>query len=79
MRVCNFPDRKYEIKLFSKSNLSVYFDDFRTNKKCKCVICKSISNTQCISHIDIIIVETKKQRQRNLKLNKILKNNETIS
>lgn len=39
VRVCKFPDLEFTVDSFSKSKLSVYYLDMRTNKKCKCQYC----------------------------------------
>lgn len=37
---CLYVDKRYIIKSFSKSGLSVYYEDNRTNIKCKCNNCR---------------------------------------
>jgi len=67
---CKYQDKIFTIDKFSKSKISVYYKDDRTNKKCICSLCNSVSNQglKSISIYSIIIVETKLQRERNLKL-----------
>jgi hypothetical protein len=76
VKKCNFPDLEFTIDSFSKSKLSVYYLDRRTNKKCQCQYCsKSIygknitnENTCSIGVADIIITQKKLAFERNKKL-----------
>ena len=56
------------IKRFSESGLSVYYDDNRTNKKCRCYACKGSEVEKCIGISNIELVSKRLQRERNLKL-----------
>jgi len=69
---CRFPKREFIIKSFSKSGLSVYFEDNRTNKKCRCSVCSNIEKVKSIGVSSISITKTKIQEERDIKLNKIL-------
>lgn len=71
---CKYKDRIYVITNFSKSKKSVYFEDKKTNKSCRCNLCSSSSYIKSIGIIDITIIETKVQYDRNKKLIKLLKN-----
>lgn len=66
-------NKEFTVIDFSKSGLSVYFDDNRTNKKgCKCNFCIEEGNKKCISINNITITYKKIQYDRDKKLNKIL-------
>lgn len=68
----NCKDRKeFVIKNFSKSGLSVYYEDNRTNPKCKCNNCSIIKGVKCIGIVNIELVSTRKQRERDIKLIKL--------
>ena len=68
----NCKDRKeFVIKNFSKSGLSVYYEDNRTNKKCKCQQCFKKEKIKCIGVSNIELVSTRKQRERDIKLTKL--------
>lgn len=70
--ICKDPDKVFQIKSFSKSGLSVYFDDFRTNKKwCKCSICSNKNTEKSISNRDIILKQKYLSLQREIKLKKL--------
>lgn len=74
LKACNRPNKEFTIVGFSKSELSVYFIDNRTNKKgCKCQFCISSKNEKCIQIEDIIITVKRVQYDRNKKLTKLLK------
>lgn len=68
--VCNHPNMTFTITRFSKSGLSVYYGDNRTNPKCYCKNCssKGLYGEKCIGISSIIFVESKKQHDRNKKL-----------
>lgn len=68
VKPCLFPDKVFTIMGFSKSNFSVYYADNRTTRKCSCHICSQKTKVKSIGRDDIIIVETKTQRERDLKL-----------
>lgn len=77
VRKCKFPDLEFTIHSFSKSRLSVYFIDKRTNKKCSCnycdralPLCKNIKEegTKSIGISDIIITQKRLSVERSLKL-----------
>lgn len=68
----NCKDRnEFVIKNFSKSGLSVYYEDNRTNKKCKCQQCFKKEKIKCIGVSNIELVSTRKQRERDIKLTKL--------
>ncbi len=76
IRPCKYQNKRFEIKKVSKSGETIYYDDLRTNIKCKCSICnpscktgrspKEVERTINLSQIEI--VEKRDQYQRNLKL-----------
>jgi hypothetical protein len=63
LTICKDPYKEFVAKRFTKSKISIYFDDNRTNKKCKCQICikseieKSIGVSYCILTIKRIAIE----------------------
>lgn len=70
--VCKYKSRVFTVSGFTKTRLSVYFYDNKTNNDCKCHICdgyvyKSILISQTI------IVQTKIQFERDKKIKQILK------
>lgn len=77
IKPCKYLNKKFKIKKVSKSQSTIYYDDTRTNIKCKCHNCRphtSYRNTEN-KHLEksiiiskIQIVEKKDQYQRNLKL-----------
>ena len=69
--ICKDSEKVFQIKRFSKSGLSVYFDDNRTNKKCKCSICGDKRIEKSIGKIDIILKQKYLSLQREIKLNKL--------
>lgn len=70
--ICKDSEKVFQIKRFSKSGLSVYFDDNRTNKKwCKCSIYRNENTEKSISKIDIILKQKYLSLQREIKLNKL--------
>ena len=80
VKKCNFPDLEFTIDSFSKSKLSVYYHDKRTNKKCKCQQCDK-ENLYCqdnpcsipisIGVSDIIITQKKLAIKRSNKLKRL--------
>ena len=67
----NCKDQKvFIIKRFSKSGLSVYYDDNRTNKKCRCKACEGVGE-KCIGLYNIELLSKRLQRERNLKLERL--------
>ena len=70
VKVCKFPELEFTIDSFSKSKLSVYFTDNRTNIKCSCDVCgmnkNRTSNSMGIN--DIIITQKKLAIERSRKL-----------
>ena len=75
---CKYPNKKFIAKRLSHSNLGVYFDDFRTNIKCKCSICrfdkswgtdKENKNEKYTQVDNVIVVKKAKQRNREIALN----------
>lgn len=65
---CKNPNKEFTIKRITQSKLSVYYDDLRTNNSCKCYNCNQDKTERCIGVSCIYIVESKKERDRNLKL-----------
>jgi hypothetical protein len=70
--VCKYKSRVFTVSGFTKTRLSVYFYDNKTNNDCECYICDTgvyksilVSNT--------IIVQTKIQFERDKKIKQILK------
>ena len=63
--------REFLIKSFSKSGLSVYYEDNRTNPKCRCNNCSMIKGVKCIGITNIELVSKRLQRERNLKLKEL--------
>ncbi len=63
--------KEFTITDFSKSRLSVYYEDNRTNIKCKCDNCKRPMGTKCIGIPSIKLVRTRKQKERDLKLKQL--------
>jgi hypothetical protein len=72
INICKYLDRIFTITDFSKSRLSVYFYDYKTNNSCKCNLCSANSNRKSISIREIKIFETKTQYERDKKLSKLL-------
>jgi hypothetical protein len=72
--MCRCYKQEFEVSKFTKSKLSVYYDDLRTNRKCSCPSCRDKNKTKCIGVDNIIIIDTKVSRVRDKKINKILKN-----
>lgn len=72
IKACKFPELEFTIDSFSKSKLSVYFTDNRTNIKCSCQTCeKDKSNNRTSNSIginDIIITQKKLEIERSRKL-----------
>ena len=73
VRPCNFQNREYVIHSFSKSMLSVYYLNEKTNRKCKCDRCRNPSTIQCMGISYIIITNTRKVIERDNKIKLILK------
>jgi hypothetical protein len=69
---CLNPNKKFRVVQHSKSKISVYYADTRTNNPCKCSNCHKNQSIKCIGIKDIEVVETNIQRERNIKLNQIL-------
>jgi hypothetical protein len=72
--MCKCPLLEFTVVDFSKSKLSVYYDDLRTNRKCGCYRCLDIKTRKSIGVSDIIIVDNKLSRNRDKKIKQILKN-----
>ena len=69
--VCNFPHLEFTIDSLSKSKLSVYYLDMRTNKKCKCQYCSMTIigiKKYSIGLNNIIITQKKLSVERDRKL-----------
>lgn len=78
IRVCKFPELEFTIESFSKSRLSVYFIDKRTNKKCSCTYCDKVlygknikEGSKSIGVADIIITQKRLAVERSLKLKRL--------
>ena len=69
---CKTPDKRFIIKRFSGTGLTIYYDDNRTNNPCKCNHCSGPRIEKSINWDKVLIVETKAQRERDLKLILIL-------
>jgi hypothetical protein len=68
----NCKDQKeFIITKLSKSGHSVYYEDNRTNKKCKCKNCSDEDEIKCIGVVNIELVSKRLQRERNLKLKRL--------
>lgn len=65
---CVYYRKRYTITDLTKSKRTVYYNDNRTNYKCKCVKCSNRKINKMASVDDIVIVETKLQASRNLVL-----------
>ena len=61
--------KEFVINSFSKSELSVYYEDNRTNPKCKCDNCSITKGLKCIGISNIKLVSKRIQRERENKLN----------
>lgn len=70
---CLFPNKEFRIKGFSKSKLSIFYDDLRTNIKCKCSICSNASANICLSIENITITISRLNEIRDKKLKILLK------
>jgi hypothetical protein len=78
IKPCKYQGKRFKIKKISKYGGTIYYDDLRTNIKCKCSNCRPIITNYKKSenkHIErevpfsqIEIVEKRDQYQRNLKL-----------
>lgn len=77
--ICKDPNKKFIIQSFSKSGLSVYYVDDRTNIKCRCSNCRTdpysnkYERVRCIGISQIKIVEKRLERLRDQKLKRLLK------
>lgn len=72
---CKTPDKRFIIKRFSGSKLTIYYDDKRTNNGCRCNHCNSkplIDFEKSVNSNSIVIVESKLERLRDLKLKLLL-------
>lgn len=55
---CKHKEKVFQIKRFSKSGLSVYFDSFKTNKKgCRCPVCGDLKTEKSIGKDSIIYLK----------------------
>jgi len=76
---CKEPDKIFVIEYFSKSGLSAYYIDRRTNIKCDCNNCSKKhqlirldgSVRRCIGVSDILLHSKRKQIERNNKLKQL--------
>ena len=55
---CLNPNKTFRVLQHSKSKLSVYYNDNRTNNPCKCSNCRLNQSIRCIAINDIKVVET---------------------
>ena len=69
---CKTPDKRFIIKRFSGTGLTIYYDYNRTNNPCKCNHCSGPKIEKTINWDRVVIVETRAQRERDLKLKLIL-------
>jgi hypothetical protein len=72
---CIRMNKRFRATKFSKSGLSVYYFDLRTNNPCKCNNCipsTSIDKLKCIGISSVTVVEKKIQYERNIKLKTLL-------
>jgi uncharacterized UBP type Zn finger protein len=71
---CFYIDKIYTAQSFSKSKLSVYYEFKVSNKKCKCYQCSQRKiGINSIGLIDTELYQTKKEKDRLIKINRILK------
>ena len=63
--------KEFVIKSFSKSGMSVYYEDNRTNPKCRCNNCSMIKGVKCIGVFNIELVSKRIQRERENKLKRL--------
>jgi len=68
---CKTPNKRFVIKRFSGTGLTIYYDDNRTNNSCTCSYCLGDKIEKGINYDKVVIVETKAQRERDLKLKKL--------
>lgn len=61
--------REFVINSFSKTELSVYYEDNRVNPKCKCDNCSITKGLKCIGIGNIKLISKRIQRERENKLN----------
>ena len=69
------PNKEFIVESLSKSEISVYYRDNRTNNKCRCNRCQNDpfnKGLKCIGMVDIIVVETRIQRERDIKINQLI-------
>ena len=75
LEVCKDLNKEFTIVDFSKSGLSVYFNDGRTNKRgCRCQICLTKEYRKCIGVSSIILTLKRIQYDRDKKITNLLKN-----
>jgi hypothetical protein len=63
--------KEFIIKSFSKSLLSVYYEDNRTNPKCRCNNCSMNKGVKCIGVSNIELVSKRIQIERENKLKRL--------
>ena len=81
---CKTPNKVFIVDKFSKSMMTIYYRDYRTNNGCKCRICtgnyfnttKRVfynpgESTKTINKMHVILHEKKLQRERNIKLKQL--------
>lgn len=71
---CKCANQEFIVSDLSKSKLSVYYDDLRTNRKCGCQRCRDKKIKKSIGVSSIIVVDKKVRRDRDKKIKQILKN-----
>jgi len=72
--MCRCYAMEFTVTKLSKSKLSVYYNDLRTNRKCSCQRCRDTNLEKCVGIDSIIIVDKKLSRDRDKKIKQILKN-----
>ncbi len=72
---CKYRDKIYTISKLSKASMSVWFDNPRTNNKCRCHICRGLLGYNSINvGISNIKLHTKGlTKKRNDKIKRLLK------
>ena len=63
--------KEFVIKSFSKSMQLVYYEDNRTNPKCRCLNCSMIKGVKCIGVTNIELISKRIQRERENKLKRL--------
>ena len=73
LKKCLYPDKRFIVIDKTKSGLSVYFEDNRTNNNCKCSYCSKPkdNNRKSIGIVSITLTRKKQAIERDRKLKKI--------